>query len=297
MGEFLFVIGYDYAVPPFARPSEAWHQSALRRIWDAQPTRMAPFGSDLLRTVDTERAPTRLEYRNLVDLTGAGVIRSMSVARRLSEPGVVQQGRAFTFGEPAPDSVRLVNLQGMVTARGKRRAVQAHGLRSRFPTRTRWSAFALGMEERGTGHAATGSMQLPVPDVGVRSGESPSVCHVALRVLVDPDAAVAPTLDRLLPVRQEHDRGQISWSAPHVWRNGGHPATALVRPTWSYLGGCRDIPNGLGLSATERLHSVKFTPHGVNTAPRRSNKAVHGITRRPWSAPTGSVELVRERLR
>ena len=83
----------------------------------------------------------------------------------------------FPFGQAAPDSVRLVNLQGVGPARGQRRALEADGLGGRLASRTRRPPFALGVEEVGTGHASAGGVQLPIPHIGIRSGKTPGISH------------------------------------------------------------------------------------------------------------------------
>jgi len=86
--------------------------------------------------------------------------------------------RAFAFGEAAPDAVGLVDLERMSPAGRHRRTFEAHGLGLGFPSGPRWSAFPLRVEKERTGHPATGCVQLPVPQVGVRAGKAPGVRHI-----------------------------------------------------------------------------------------------------------------------
>jgi len=85
---------------------------------------------------------------------------------------------AFAFGEAAPDAVGLVDLERMSPAGRHRRTFEAHGLGLGFPSGPCWSAFPLRVEKERTGHPATGCVQLPVPQVGVRAGKAPGVRHI-----------------------------------------------------------------------------------------------------------------------
>ena len=84
---------------------------------------------------------------------------------------------AFAFGEAAPYPVRLMDLQRMRSAGGHRRTFEAHGLGLRLTSGPGGPAFPLRMEEEGTGHPATGSVQLPVPKISVWAGKAPGIRH------------------------------------------------------------------------------------------------------------------------
>jgi hypothetical protein len=99
--------------------------------------------------------------------------RALSVRGRKGE-----HLRAFALGEAAPDPVGLMDLQRVCPAGRHRRTFEAHGLGLRFPSGPCWAAFPLRVEEERTGHPATGCVQLPVPQVGVRAGKAPGVRHI-----------------------------------------------------------------------------------------------------------------------
>src|SRR5690606_5579694 len=84
---------------------------------------------------------------------------------------------SFGFREAAPDAVRLVNGQCVLTAHLQYRAGVADGLGSRLPPRSCRSSFSIGMEKGTTVHSPTSPLQLPVPNIGVRARESARVCH------------------------------------------------------------------------------------------------------------------------
>jgi hypothetical protein len=85
---------------------------------------------------------------------------------------------AFALGEAAPDPVGLMDLQRVSSAGRHRRTFKAHGLGLRFSSGPCGSAFPLRVEKERTGHPATGCVQLPVPQVGVRAWKAPGVRHI-----------------------------------------------------------------------------------------------------------------------
>lgn len=98
-------------------------------------------------------------------------------------PGSVRDGHrqqlgAFALGQATPDAVGLVDPQGVVPARGHRRALEADRLRLGLAPRPSGASLTLGMEEERTRHAPTGCVQLPVPQVRIRPGKAPGVRHV-----------------------------------------------------------------------------------------------------------------------
>lgn len=95
----------------------------------------------------------------------------------------------LALGQTAPDSVRLMDLQGVPTALEQRRAPRTDRLRLRLAPGPRRSSFTFGVEEVRAGHAATRGVQLPVPHVGVGPRKAPGVSHhVPLCDLGRPDA-------------------------------------------------------------------------------------------------------------
>jgi hypothetical protein len=129
---------------------------------------------------------SRLDRSSLRAISGRAVASS-----RLRDPdrvggrwetASVDAGRedlgAFALGQPAPDSVGLVHLQSVRTARGESRTLETHGLRLGLASCARRPPFALRMEEERAGHPSARRVQLPVPQVSVRSGQASGVRHV-----------------------------------------------------------------------------------------------------------------------
>ncbi len=101
-----------------------------------------------------------------------------SVGHQLVRNRQGQQLRTFAFGQSTPDAVRLMDLKGMGPAGGQGGTVQADGLGLSLATRAGRPSLTLGVEEKGTRHSATGGMQLPIPQIGVRAGQAPGVSHI-----------------------------------------------------------------------------------------------------------------------
>ena len=80
--------------------------------------------------------------------------------------------------EPTPDAVRFVHPQRVFPAGRQGRTLETDRLGLRLAAGPRRTSFALGMEEERAGHATTCRVQLPVPEVRVRSGKAPGVRHV-----------------------------------------------------------------------------------------------------------------------
>lgn len=83
----------------------------------------------------------------------------------------------LVLGKPAPDAVGLVDLQSVAPALQKRGAPRANRLGFRFPSCSGRSAFAFGVEEIRAGHASACGMELPIPQVGIRSRKTPGIGH------------------------------------------------------------------------------------------------------------------------
>ncbi len=84
---------------------------------------------------------------------------------------------AFSLGEPAPDAVWLMHLQGVGPTGDHRRTLETHRLGLCFAPGPRGSAFSLRMEEERAGHSAARGVQLPVPQISIRAGKAPGVRH------------------------------------------------------------------------------------------------------------------------
>ncbi len=103
----------------------------------------------------------------------SGSVRGGSV-----RDGQCEHLRTLSLGQPAPDSVRLVHLQGVCTTRCQGRTFETHGLCLRLPPGTGGSPFALRVEEERTGHSSARCVQLPIPQVRVRAWQAPGISHV-----------------------------------------------------------------------------------------------------------------------
>lgn len=84
----------------------------------------------------------------------------------------------FALREPAPDAVRLVHPQGVVAAGRHGRALEADRFGLGLSPGPGRSTLPLGVEEEGAGHSTTCRVQLPVPEICIRSGKAPGVRHV-----------------------------------------------------------------------------------------------------------------------
>lgn len=98
-------------------------------------------------------------------------------ARAFGSGGCGEDLLPFTLGEASPDPVRLVYLQRVPAAFQQSRAPRADRLRLRLAPRARRAAFALRVEEIGTGHATACRVKLPVPHIRVGPRKAPGVCH------------------------------------------------------------------------------------------------------------------------
>ncbi len=84
---------------------------------------------------------------------------------------------SFALGEPTPDAIGLVHLQGVGATSDHCRALETHRLRLCLAPSSGWSAFAFRMEEERAGHPAARRVQLPVPQIGIRAGKAPGIRH------------------------------------------------------------------------------------------------------------------------
>ncbi len=141
--------------------------------------RLAPTGGAPTRGTPTCGAPTG----------GAGERERSAQNRHDQRPGVLvgaasvcdgqcEHLRPLALGKPTPDAVRLVHLQGVGPAGHHGRALEAHRFCLRLAPRPRRSAFTFGVEEVRAGHSTARRMQLPIPQVGIRSGQAPGISHV-----------------------------------------------------------------------------------------------------------------------
>lgn len=85
---------------------------------------------------------------------------------------------SLAFGQATPDAIGLVHPQRVVAAGRHGRTLETDGLGLCLAAGPGGPSFALGMKEERTGHTATGRVQLPVPEIRVRSGKAPGVRHV-----------------------------------------------------------------------------------------------------------------------
>lgn len=97
---------------------------------------------------------------------------------RSVRPGHGEHLRALALREAAPDSVRLMHLERVRSAGGHGGALETHCFGLGFAPRAGRSAFAFGVEEERTRHAAARGMQLPIPEISIRAGKAPRVRHV-----------------------------------------------------------------------------------------------------------------------
>lgn len=84
---------------------------------------------------------------------------------------------ALRLGQATPDTVGLANLQGVVEALALDGAGGAEGLGGRLALFPRLATFPVGMEEDLRAHPAAGRFELPIPQIGVRSGQTLQVRH------------------------------------------------------------------------------------------------------------------------
>jgi hypothetical protein len=91
---------------------------------------------------------------------------------RLADGGeaATVESLAVLFSEAAPDSVGLANGYGMTRTLGHHGASATNGLGGLFALNTEGSTLALGVEEQRRVFTAAGALELPIPNVGVRSG-------------------------------------------------------------------------------------------------------------------------------
>ena len=199
------------------------------------------------------RQPVLVHSRHM-DTPGASLMDrgcSPRVRRRRDRPdSSVRSGHGEHLGplalrEATPDAVGLVNLQGVRTTGGHRGALETHGLGLGLAARACRSAFALGMEEERTGHAAACGVQLPVPEIRIRAGKAPGVRHV------DP----------------HFDHPKVITSTPGIWARGtarkiDSKGSPTVRTTGNFvvaLPRCGRIRADLGvvdLSTLDRFSSL-----------------------------------------
>jgi hypothetical protein len=87
-------------------------------------------------------------------------------------------GLAFVLAHPAPDPVRLADGESVFAAFADHRALRTDGAGGGITVASGGAALALGVEEeRGIG-VTTGTLQLPLPQIGNRSGEPGDLRHV-----------------------------------------------------------------------------------------------------------------------
>lgn len=108
-----------------------------------------------------------------------------------------EDGGAVVFGQATPDAVRLADAQGVLGAHAHDGAAGADGLRGGFARLADGAALAFRMEEQAGILPAAGSLELPVPKVGIRSGQSRDICHG--RSPAGESALVAARMDNLQP--------------------------------------------------------------------------------------------------
>ena len=84
---------------------------------------------------------------------------------------------SFAFGEPTPDAVGLMHLQGVGATGDHGRALETHRLRLGLAPSSGGSAFAFRVEEERAGHSAARRVQLPVPQISIRAGKAPGIRH------------------------------------------------------------------------------------------------------------------------
>lgn len=84
---------------------------------------------------------------------------------------------SLVLAQPAPNPVRLMDLKRVLAAFQQGGAARADRLRLRLTAGSRRTALAFRMEEVGAGHAPTCGVELPVPQVGIRSRKTPGIGH------------------------------------------------------------------------------------------------------------------------
>jgi len=157
-------------LPPSGRLS--WTHSGGVRPQPSGRASASPAAISVVTRTGDRRHPAARQLYERASLAGPiGGAASMSRGER-------EHLSSFPFGEAAPDSVRFMNLERMGSAGRHRRALEAHGLGLCLPSGPGGSAFPLRVEEEGTGHPATGCVQLPVPKIGVRAWKAPGVRHI-----------------------------------------------------------------------------------------------------------------------
>lgn len=220
-------------------------------------------------------------------------------ATPVTKPGSARlrcdQGSPLAFRETTPDSVRLVHLQGVRSAGGQRWALEAHGFRPGLAPGSGGPAFPLGMEEVRTRHPSAGGIELPVPQVRVRSGKSSGVghgdplivapasyrdadrgarrsrCDVAgptdrriadvspsRRIRADAGATVEETLFRSLGRPQDHDHAQFFGRFTKMVRWPVRTGESRIRRRPFGESDVDAAPIGVEQSAVKRLHSVRY---------------------------------------
>src|SRR6478752_626996 len=95
--------------------------------------------------------------------------REGSGSTRDRELASLVDGLALVLGHAAPDAVRLADGEGVASALGEHGTDGAHGLRRLVPVGPRGAALALGVEEGLGRPGAARALELPVPQVGVRT--------------------------------------------------------------------------------------------------------------------------------
>lgn len=78
----------------------------------------------------------------------------------------------LVLGQPAPDSIDLVHGQGVGSALLDHRAAGTDLLRAPFSLQSGMSSFTLGVEEHRRIQTPAAAFALPVPEVGIRAGET-----------------------------------------------------------------------------------------------------------------------------
>lgn len=83
----------------------------------------------------------------------------------------------LVLAQAAPDAVRLVDLQRVLAAFQQGGTTRADRLGLRLAAGPCRASFAFRMEEVRAGHAPTCGVELPVPQVGIRSRKTPGIGH------------------------------------------------------------------------------------------------------------------------
>jgi hypothetical protein len=86
-------------------------------------------------------------------------------------------GLPVVLGEPTPNAVGLTDLERVSCAQVENGAATADRLRGGLAGLACRAALPVGMEERARIVTAAGSVELPVPEVSIGSGEAGNVGH------------------------------------------------------------------------------------------------------------------------